>query len=1146
MAERRFRLFVSSPSDVKPERDRVTGVVDRLNTELEGVAQIEVLRWEDAFYTAAHSFQEAIEAAVGGLSSTDLVVCIIWKRAGLKLDPSVWRRVDGSPYESGTVLEFETAVAASRTHSGVPDVYLFRKTAPVFYQAERADEEITQHQLLEQIWKRWTETPEGYNTAGHQPFDDPDDFERKLDACIRQWLERRGVILKGPVWDRRIKGSPFRGLAPFEASHAPVFFGREAAIAKTIERLRRGVAFLLLIGGSGSGKSSLLRAGLLPRVVRHGVVPDIDLWRTALLLPTGDPLQNLATALFTYEALGGELAKGDFHTPEQLVGALRAGGDTAIAPIRGALERTARERAQKMNYDRPRPARLLLALDQVERLFVETSPASVEDFAAVLRALVEAKLAVVVAALRSDTYGRFQQVESFLALREAGATLDLLPPAAHELEDIITRPVAACEPPLAFENNEKGVSLAQVLAADAKGGDALPLLQMTLQLLYEAQEKRGDGVLRFEDYPGIDEAVARAAGEAIAQLDQTAPEARAALPALVTALVRNFEVDPAGKITLTLLPIARDAFERGRPARRALVDAFIAARLLTVEEADGVVRVRPVHEALLRVWPEALRILKENAALIRVRHTLEPMVKDWVTAPPAGKADHLVTAPALLAGAAQLTERLGDDLPANMPEFIAASLAADTRRRDAERRRQRNILVATAAGLVVAVVLAGLAGWQWRKAVQAEQVALEAERTAIEQKTLAEQQRGRAERTLAVATGTANALVFDLAREFRDRTGIPVALVRKILDSARELQRQLAESGEVSPELRRTEAVALMDLVETLQALGDVPAALASANRASNIIQELLEQDPNNMGYQRDLSISMEGIGDVLMASGRREEALEEYRKSLAITEKIAASAPNNPTWQRDLSIAYNKIGDVLVAARQTEEALVEFRKALAIRERLIIDDPNNEQVLRDLSISYNKIGEMLTRNGKHYEALVEYRTGLAIRERLVAANPGNAQRQRDMSVSHERIGDALVAAGDRAEALLEYRKSLAITEKLHAADPGHTEWQRDLSVSYSRLGDMLTHEGKHAEALEVYRKDTAIAEKLAATDPHNADWQSDLAISLVKLAEVGDNPRARLTRARQILRQLDTEGKLAANQRGWLTIVDRRISELK
>ncbi len=897
-----------------------------------------------------------------------------------------------------------------------------------------------------------------------------------------------------------------------------------------------------------------------PRVVRHGVVPDIDLWRTSLLLPTGDPLQNLATALFAYEALGAELAKGDFRTPELLLGALRAGGETAIAPIRGALQRAAEERARKMNFDTPRAARLLLALDQVERLFVETSPENVEAFAAVLRSLVDGKLAVVIAALRSDTYGRFQQVDSFLALREAGASLDLLPPAVHELEDIITRPVAACEPPLAFETSQKGLSLAQVLTADAKGGDALPLLQMTLQLLYEAEEKRGDGVLRFADYPGMDEAVARAAGEAIAKLDETLPEARAALPALVTALVRNFEVDATGKITLTLLPVAREAFERGRPARRALVDAFIAARLLTVEEADGVVRVRPVHEALLRVWPEALRTLKENAALIRVRHTLEPMVKEWVNAPPAHKADHLATAPALLAGAAQLAERLGEDLPPNMPAFIAELLKADARRRDAERRRQRNILVATAAGLVVAVVLGGLAGWQWRVAVQAERSALqakqealqaehsavEAERAAVEQKTLAEAQRARAERTLAVATGTANALVFDLARQFRDQTGIPVALVRKILDSARELQRQLAESGEVSPELRRTEAVALMDLVETLQALGDVPAALASAERARDIIQDLLDSEPDNLGYQRDLSISMEGMGDVLMASGRRDQALEEYRKSLAITERIARAAPDNTTWQRDLSIGYNKIGDFLVTAGKTDEALDEYRKALAIRERLVIDDPNNETILRDLSISYNKLGEILTRQGKHYEALVEYRTGLAIRERLVEANPSNTQRHRDMSVSYERIGDALVAAGDRPAALVEYRKSLAIAEKLHAADPSHTEWQRDLSVSYSRLGDTLSHEGKHAEALEVYRKDTAIAEKLAATDPHNAEWQSDLAISLVKLAEVGDNPRARLTRARQILRQLDAEGKLAANQRGWLAIVDRRISEIK
>ena len=84
-----LRIFVSSPSDVAAERARVKLVADRLNGELEGRVQLEVLRWEDAFYTAAHSFQEAIDAALDNMSATDMVLCIVWKRAGLKLNPGI-------------------------------------------------------------------------------------------------------------------------------------------------------------------------------------------------------------------------------------------------------------------------------------------------------------------------------------------------------------------------------------------------------------------------------------------------------------------------------------------------------------------------------------------------------------------------------------------------------------------------------------------------------------------------------------------------------------------------------------------------------------------------------------------------------------------------------------------------------------------------------------------------------------------------------------------------------------------------------------------------------------------------------------------------------------------------------------------------
>ena len=427
-----------------------------------------------------------------------------------------------------------------------------------------------------------------------------------------------------------------------------------------------------------------------------------------------------------------------------------------------------------------------------------------------------------------------------------------------------------------------------------------------------------------------------------------------------------------------------------------------------------------------------------------------------------------------------------------------------------EVRQQRRALTLASSAAASLLVLVALAGWQWRLAVEAQRTAIEqrneaqrqrdraveAERVATEQKGIAEAQRARAERTLATATQAANALVFELAQEFRNRTGMPVDLVRGILERAQALQRQLSDSGETSPELRRSEYAALDELVTTLLAQGDTQAAFAAAARAVAIMEALVASDPADAGFQNDLAVSYERIADVMMAQGRREEALVSYRKSLAIAEKLAAD-PTNADAQHGLSISYNKIGDVLSELRQ------------------------------------------------HQEALDLYRKSLAIVEKLVAADPGNAERQRDLALGHEEIGDALVADGKREEALGAFRKSLAIREKLAAADPANAQWQRDLSISYNKIGDALIAAFRREDALDAYGKSLAIREKLAAADPGNAQWQADMAISLFRLAMAGDDTRARLTRALDILRKLDAAGKLTADQKGWIALFEGKLAAL-
>lgn len=691
MSELHVRLFVSSPSDVKPERDRVVSVIDRLNGKFEGVVRIEAIRWEDEFYTSTRSFQEQIDTVVGGMATIDILICILWGRIGLKLNPAIWQPQEHSGYESGTTYEYELALGLSKQNGGVPDLYLFRKSAPILYRADSAAEDIEQHKVLEIVWKRWTQSADGYNAAGYQTFFHTDEFERQVEDCLRQWLERRGVLIAGPVWDRRMKGSPFCGLSAFEPSHSSVFFGRDAAIANITAKVRTS-CFLLVIGASGTGKSSLLRAGLIPYIARPGIVPDIDLWRTLIIAPSKDIFLDLAQALSAETCLGPELKELDC-TVEHLAGLLRQGSDEASALIQSALAIAAQMRAASRKYSGTRPARILLGIDQLERLFIEARPDEIGAFASLLHDLITKDLAFVVAMLRSDAYGNFQSVEAFSALRESGATHDLLPPNAIELEDIVTRPVLACHPPLIFETDSGGKSLAELLVNDAKGGDSLPLLQMTLEFLFQAEKARGDGILSFSDYGGMEQAVIQVASEAFEVIDQTA---RASVPALITAFVHDLSFDPvSAKRTVTLRPITRKAFERGRPERAALVDAFLARRLLTVEDFSGEIRIRPVHEALLRVWPEAMQILTENETIIRVRRTLEPLVEQWIHGGQAADSDLLLTSPALLAGAQQLVERVGDDVAPPMRDYIAASLAAETQRAEFERQGRTAIMSAT-------------------------------------------------------------------------------------------------------------------------------------------------------------------------------------------------------------------------------------------------------------------------------------------------------------------------------------------------------------------------------------------------------------------------------------------------------------------
>src|ERR1700681_2093094 len=267
----RIRIYISSPTDVPNERLRADLIVDKLSQDYSRFFIIESYRWEHEAMIASKHFQDAIEPP----SAFDIVVLILWSRLGTPLPEKSavreYRGIDGRAPVTGTEWEYEEALRAAR-QKGAPDLLAFRNVSPAPIDprdVEVRTRSIAQLDALDAFWKRHF-ADRGIFLGAYDEYRTLEEFARRLEESLRKLIERRiegeAGLSGAPIWS----GAPFRGLAAYEFEHSAIFFGRDGAVAKAAEQLasqaRAGSAFLLISGPSGSGKSSLVKAALVPRL----------------------------------------------------------------------------------------------------------------------------------------------------------------------------------------------------------------------------------------------------------------------------------------------------------------------------------------------------------------------------------------------------------------------------------------------------------------------------------------------------------------------------------------------------------------------------------------------------------------------------------------------------------------------------------------------------------------------------------------------------------------------------------------------------------------------------------------------------------------------------------------------------------------
>ena len=636
----RIRVFISSPGDVQLERLRASLVIDKLAQDYRRFFAVEAYLWEHEPMLSAAHFQDVIEPP----SAFDIVILILWSRLGTPLPAATalreYRGADGRAPVTGTEWEYEDALRAAQQR-GLPDLMVFRNTSKAQIDTQNPQaraEAIAQLTALDTFWRLHFADGGAFRYA-FENYDSLEQFAARLEEALRKVIERRVKSRAGappngePVW----LGDPFRGLEPYEFEHAPIFFGRDAQIAKAIEQLVRraesGTAFLLVSGASGSGKSSLVRAAVAPRLMKPQRVSGAAFVRRATMRAGAggaDPFLALAKAL-TEEANGEGIGLPELLAPGQDAAALaahlrEARGDPgyAFGGALGRLTETLRKQGRILGYE---AAKLVLTIDQLEELFtVAAITAEVRRaFVGLLGGLARSGHVWVIATLRADFWPLAAELPELVALAEGEGRLDLSPPSLAEQAEIIRKPAAAAG--LSFEVHPRsGVGLDATLAEHAAAAPGvLPLLSFTLDELYRDARRRGDDVLTYASYDalgGLQGAIAKRAEEVTAGLP---PPAQAALPRVLRALATTSAVSDAIAVSRAA-PLAD--FPAGSPARQ-LVDAMIAARLLIAEAGDATPTVRLAHEALIAGWRRAADQLASDRRDLETRALTEDHFNRW-------------------------------------------------------------------------------------------------------------------------------------------------------------------------------------------------------------------------------------------------------------------------------------------------------------------------------------------------------------------------------------------------------------------------------------------------------------------------------------------------------------------------------------
>jgi hypothetical protein len=1163
---KRIDIFVSCPEDVQKERSLVERTMRAVAAEFGVPIAVTYSNWlrqhnpldSVAVYSANGSDDDRMwlcpciweyrdsdldqnyHEQIPNTGSYDLVISILWSRLGTKVSPA-FVMPDGSQprtaneYEIGWVLD-----QLDRT-PGFPELRVYRNRAappaPLLLKAQR-DAFFRDWDGVQEFFAGW-EKKQGFTDACSD-YSDLEEFESLFRAHFRGFLgrqlEKEIVPRKQPRIARYWKSEPFRGLRFFDFEHAPIFHGRTKAVGEVLDALDKQVMaktpFVLVLGASGSGKSSLVRAGVLPLLTEVGTITGEGPWRYAITRPgaEGDPLDALAAALLADTALPelrktrtrddwSELAAALRGDPEKVAFQIKELVDRISVqeldhllnrkedqtPVHGRIESTELVRHRKLRRGKPK-AQVALFIDQLEDLFTSGFSLDLQhQYFAAIAALVRCQRVHVIAALGSDYYASYQQFPELVDLTKPSGRFDLQAPTRAELGKMIRAPAEASG--LSFERHAKtgqGLDDALLDAAVALP-DQLPLLEHLLFMLYRKQRERADGSLRWSDYGELGEFEGALAHHAQEVFTKLSSDGRQAFDFVMRRLA-PVDLDEKAFSRTALyreLVSSPEQENRLRAGAKELVDGMVQEGLFTSEtDCRQQVVISVAHAALFRKWPRFRDWLVEDQEFLRMRDRVEGCLKSWLK---RGRQTHDLLSPgASLADGETLLDHFRSSLSNAQIEYIQKSLA--------QQKRGRWIGSTPWLPVVALLSLAAFVGVRWLNDQSQRSSTQEFSRVERRLAELVKTDRGGNQTEVKEAEEKTQ-----LARRDAELSSTQLSAMEAQLQKAQELAKQNADLAVTQQSALEAQLKQAQDKLQSAQR----DAELASTQRAASETQLKQTQDTLQQAQQNAeaasneraaLESQLKQAGEKLkqaqqntdLASGQRadlESQLKQAQQNADLTSSQRAELESQLKQAQD---KLKQAGDELKQTQQNVDLVSSQRADL-------------ESQLKQAQDKLKQAGDELRQTQQNVDLVSSQRADLESQLKQAQDKLKQTQQNADLASSQRAAMESqLKEAEDKFQ---QVQQNADPTSKPRVAP----------EAQLKQAQDKLEEARQNAELTSGQR--TALEMQLKQTQDKLQQAQQN--------AETASNQRAgvetELKQAQDKLQQAQENGEVAASQRAGL-----------